>query len=54
MFPLRDSQPSHIFPFLVIVIIAINIYVFYLQSTSADPAALIAQYALIPALVDFS
>lgn len=54
MIPLKDSQPAFIFPFWVITIIAINVYVFYLELTSQSPDAFIAQYALIPSLVDFS
>ncbi len=62
MIPLSDSHPAGKFPFWVILIIAINVYVFYLQLTTPNPDAFIApatnsfiaQYALIPSLVDFS
>lgn len=54
MIPLKDSQPAGIFPFWVITIIAINVYVFYLELTSLNPDLFIYQYALIPNLVDFS
>lgn len=54
MIPLRDSHPSRIFPFWVISIIAINIYVFFLQITAPNPEAFITQYALIPSLVDLA
>ncbi len=54
MIPLKDSHPSGIFPFWVLSIISINIYVFYLELTAANPDAFIAQFALIPNLVDFS
>ena len=54
MIPLKDSQPTNIFPFWVYAIIALNIYVFFLQLTSSNPDLFIAQYALIPELVDFS
>lgn len=54
MIPLRDSEPARIFPFWVIAIIALNIYVFYLELTSLNPDAFIAAFALIPRLVDFS
>lgn len=54
MIPLKDSHPSGIFPFWVLSIIAINIYVFYLEITASNPDAFIAQFALIPKLVDFS
>ncbi|MBI2039492.1 rhomboid family intramembrane serine protease [Candidatus Microgenomates bacterium] len=54
MIPLKDSQPARIFPFWVLTIIAINIYVFYLELTSVNPDFFISQYALIPKLVDLS
>ena len=54
MIPLKDSRPSHIFPFWTYAIIAINIYVFYLQLTSPNPDLFIAQYALIPEMVNFN
>lgn len=54
MIPLRDSHPSNIFPFWVIGIIAVNIYVFFLEITAPNPDSFIAQYALIPNLLDFS
>lgn len=54
MIPLSDSQPAGRFPFWVIAIIALNIYVFYLELTAANPDLFITQYALIPNLVDFS
>lgn len=52
MIPLRDSEPSRIFPFWVITIIAVNIYVFFLELTAPNPDIFIAQYALVPNLVD--
>lgn len=54
MIPLRDSHPAGIFPFWVITIIAINIYIFYLELSAINPEAFISQFALIPRLVDFS
>lgn len=54
MIPLSDSHPASKFPFWVWVILAINIYVFFLEITGPDVDILIAQYALIPAQVDFS
>ena len=54
MIPLRDSNPSRIFPFWVIAIIAVNVYVFFQELTTANPDAFIAQYALLPKLIDFS
>lgn len=54
MIPLSDSHPAGKFPFWVILIIIINVYVFFLEITSPDMEAFIAQYALIPLLVNFS
>lgn len=54
MIPLRDSHPAGKFPFWILAIIALNVYVFYLELTAFDPDIFIAQYALIPSLVDFS
>src|SRR3989344_2528645 len=54
MLPLKDSQPARIFPFWIYVIIALNIYVFFLELTTPNPERFIAQYALIPALVNFA
>lgn len=54
MIPLSDSQPAGKFPFWVVIIIAINIYVFYLELISPSLDSFISQYALIPALIDFN
>lgn len=54
MIPLSDSHPAGKFPFWVILIIVINVYVFFLEITSPDPDAFIATYALIPAFANFS
>lgn len=54
MIPLSDSHPAGKFPFWVYIIIAINIWVFYLELTSPNPDGFIRQFALIPSLVDFS
>lgn len=53
MFPLRDSAPSRIFPFVTWGLIAINVYVFFLEITSPSPDEYILTYALIPSRVDF-
>lgn len=53
MIPLKDTQPARIFPFWVVVIITINIYVFYLELTSINPEVFINKYALIPAAVEW-
>jgi membrane associated rhomboid family serine protease len=52
MIPLRDGHPAGRFPLWTIAIIALNIYFFYLEITSPDLEAFIAEYALIPSLVD--
>lgn len=52
MLPLRDHTPSNKFPFVVLAIIAINIWVFVLELLQGEP--FIEQYALIPATVNLS
>lgn len=54
MIPLSDSKPAGKFPFWVILIITINVFVFYLEITAVSLEAFINQFALTPALVDFS
>lgn len=54
MLPLRDSEPAGKFAFWTILIIAINIFAFYLEVTSLNIEAFITQFALIPSLVDFN
>lgn len=54
MFPIRDSQNSNIFPFVNLTIIVVNLYVFFLEITAPDTSLFIANYALIPANVNFS
>lgn len=55
MFPIRDHEPSRTFPFVTIGIIALNVWVFF-QEFTAGPRLddFIAQWALVPVLVDFS
>ena len=54
MFPISDSIKAARFPILNLIIIGLNIWAFYLELTVSDPEAFIAQFALIPATVDFS
>lgn len=54
MFPISDSEKSRRFPFLNIIFIGINIYVFYLQLTLPNAEAFIYHYALVPSEIDFS
>lgn len=53
MIPLSDSHPAGKFPFWVLLIIAANVYVFFLEITALDMDTFISQYALIPAWVNF-
>ena len=54
MLPIKDSHPANIFPFWTVGIIALNVLVFFQEITSPNIDAFIAQWALIPALVNFS
>lgn len=54
MFPLRDTVRTNKFAFITNAIIAVNVFVFFLEMTAVDPEAFIETYALIPANVDFS
>lgn len=54
MIPLYDSHPAGKFPFWTILIIGINIFVFFLEMTAPDLEAFVSQYALIPANVNFA
>ncbi len=49
MFPLYDSSERSTFPFFNYAIIALNIFVFYLQITATDFEQFIYAYAFIPA-----
>ncbi len=53
MIPLKDSRPLSKFPFWVIMIILINIYVFYLELMSPDPEGFITRHALILSQIDW-
>lgn len=53
MFPLKDTQAAKIFPFWVVLIIAVNVYVFALEILSPNPDAFISLFAFIPAKVSF-
>ncbi|MFA9289174.1 MAG: rhomboid family intramembrane serine protease [Weeksellaceae bacterium] len=48
MFPLYDSSPRTRFPIINYLIIALNIYVFYLQLTASSFERFTTQYAFIP------
>lgn len=53
MFPISDSIKSGKIPFITLLIIGINIAVFYFQLTAIDEGALIFMYALVPSSVNF-
>lgn len=53
MLPIRDHNRSHKFPFLTLLIIGANIFVFLLELTVPDPDTFVNSYALIPASVNF-
>jgi len=48
MFPLGDIEKSNRLPFISIVLIAINVFVFVQMLLSQDPEAFVARYALTP------
>lgn len=54
MLPLQDARTGFGFPFWTLIIIIINIAVFYLELTAVDTDAFIEKYALIPASVNLS
>ncbi|TSC63154.1 MAG: Rhomboid family protein [Parcubacteria group bacterium Gr01-1014_106] len=54
MLPIRDHERSERFPFVTIGIIALNAWVFFQELTAPSLERFIEQWALIPALVDFS
>lgn len=55
MIPISDAEHKpRRFPIINIILILVNLYVFFLQFTTPDPEGFIYQYALIPANIDFS
>lgn len=48
MFPIRDSSPRHSFPIVNYLLIAINIYVFFMQISAGSFEQFIYDYAFIP------
>lgn len=54
MFPVSDTKTSGHFPFVTVGLIALNVYVFFLQLTSPNIEGFIREYALVPSLVNFS
>ena len=53
MFPLKDTEAAKIFPFWVILIITVNVYVFALEILAPDPDIFISRFAFIPANLSF-
>ncbi|MBI2031065.1 MAG: rhomboid family intramembrane serine protease [Candidatus Levybacteria bacterium] len=54
MFPLSDSIKARRLPFINLILIAVNVYVFFQQITSVSQDILISKYAFIPSLINFS
>ncbi len=52
MIPIRDHNPSHKFPFLTLLLIAVNSYMFFLQLSSPDLELFVFTYGLVPAAFD--
>lgn len=53
MFPLKDSRPSGIFPFVTYALIALNLYVLFLEYTTIDFEGFVYQWALVPSSINF-
>lgn len=51
MIPLQDERTSNRFPLWVIIIILVNVYVFFLEITAGNSDDFFARYALVPSLV---
>src|SRR3989304_5619106 len=54
MFPISDSAKTSRFPILTILIIVLNVYVFFQLLSAPSTNFFISQYALIPSQVNFS
>jgi len=54
MFPIRDTRSLGKFPLVNILIILLNLYVFFLELVSPNLQFFINRYSLIPASIDFS
>lgn len=54
MFPIRDHNPSHKFPFVTLLLIGLNTLFFLIEISLTDIDAFIYKYALVPRLIDFS
>lgn len=54
MIPLKDTSSARRFPFMTIVLILVNVYVFYLELTAPSIDAFVARFALNPSQVSFA
>lgn len=54
MIPLDDTARTNRFPIWVLMLVAANIYIFFLELTSPSTEEFIYQWALIPNLISFS
>lgn len=54
MFPIRDTKTFGSFPIVNLLLIATNLYVFFLELTAPNLELFIAAYALIPASIDLA
>ncbi len=54
MFPIRDHNPSSKLPVITLLLIGMNAVAFFIELRSPNLDAFLQQYALVPALVDFS
>ncbi|OGK38556.1 hypothetical protein A3F34_01255 [Candidatus Roizmanbacteria bacterium RIFCSPHIGHO2_12_FULL_44_10] len=48
MFPIKDTHQTRSFPFINYLIIAVNVVIFLVQLSVADPVAFIYQFGFIP------
>jgi membrane associated rhomboid family serine protease len=54
MIPISDSIKSRTFPVVNLVLIVLNVIVFFLELTSPNPEAFITTYSLIPSNINFA
>lgn len=54
MFPLRDTVRTYKYPIISILLIVLNVFVFFVELFAPDTEAFIRTYALVPAKVNFS
>lgn len=54
MFPIKDTKTANGFPIVNLLLIAANLYVFFLELTAPSLEFFISTYALIPKNIDFT